>query len=285
MPRRRLWQSRCHDVGLAATQRPYCSSSLRQYRAVTSSAASLRGDTGVSAARRGPARCPPPPPLYSHPATSSSLRMRRRRSLPSAHVPSPCTAARLPTRMRLLPYIARTAHARRLAARTRKRKRAVAKGKMAAAGPAAGPADELVSSVTLYRRRPRLLHGTVLPFVAGLYPAWLWLWGPRVWAAWGQEEEEGAAEHREGPAAPEAALLTLAAIGVVHLLTALSGLWSVHAHCALTCVRVSPRRGAGRGAGPGGAASGPQGGCGGCGGSLCTETSPFRLVRPKSGVI
>lgn len=130
---------------------------------------------------------------------------------------------------------------------------------MAAAGPAAGPADELVSSVTLYRRRPRLLHGTVLPFVAGLYPAWLWLWGPRVWAAWG-EEEAAAAEHREGPAPPEAALLALAAIGVVHLLTALSGLWSVHAHCALTCVRVSPRRGAGRGTGPGGAASGPQGG-------------------------
>uniref|UniRef100_A0A663N5D4 Endoplasmic reticulum transmembrane helix translocase n=1 Tax=Athene cunicularia TaxID=194338 RepID=A0A663N5D4_ATHCN len=40
-----------------------------------------------------------------------------------------------------------------------------------------------------------------------------------------------------GPAPPEAALLALVAIGVVHLLTALSGLWSVHAHCALTCVR------------------------------------------------
>lgn len=111
--------------------------------------------------------------------------------------------------------------------------------KMAAAAP--GPVDELVSSVTLYRRRPRLLHGTVLPFVAGLYPAWLWLWGPRVWAAWGEaaEEEEGPAAGPR-PALPEAALLALAAIGVVHLLTALSGLWSVHAHCALTCVRVSP---------------------------------------------
>ncbi|KAM6100945.1 LOW QUALITY PROTEIN: endoplasmic reticulum transmembrane helix translocase [Pterocles gutturalis] len=110
---------------------------------------------------------------------------------------------------------------------------------MAAAGRAAGPVDELVSSVTLYRRRPRFLHGTVLPFVAGLYPAWLWLWGARVWAAWGEaatgEEEEEAPG--AGPALPEAALLSLAAIGVIQLLTALSGLWSVHAHCALTCVR------------------------------------------------
>ncbi|NXF39751.1 AT131 ATPase, partial [Nyctibius bracteatus] len=111
--------------------------------------------------------------------------------------------------------------------------------KMAAAGAAPAPVDELVSSVTLYRRRPRLLHGTVLPFVAGLYPAWLWLWGPRVWAAWSEaaaEKEEGP-RPGPGPAPPEAALLALAAIGVVHLLTALSGLWSVHAHCALTCVR------------------------------------------------
>ncbi|KAM6330498.1 endoplasmic reticulum transmembrane helix translocase isoform 2-T2 [Alca torda] len=113
---------------------------------------------------------------------------------------------------------------------------------MAADGPAPGPVDELVSSVTLYRRRPRLLHGTVLPFVAGLYPAWLWLWGPRVWAAWGEAEAAAVSEEEgprpgPGPAPPEAALLTLAAIGVVHLLTALSGLWSVHAHCALTCVR------------------------------------------------
>ncbi|XP_037263364.1 endoplasmic reticulum transmembrane helix translocase [Falco biarmicus] len=113
---------------------------------------------------------------------------------------------------------------------------------MAAAGPPPGPLDELVLSVTLYRRRPRLLHGTVLPFVAGLYPAWLWLWGPRVWAAWREavavaEEEEAGPRAGPGPAPPEAAFLALAAIGVVHLLTALSGLWSVHAHCALTCVR------------------------------------------------
>ncbi|NXN95682.1 AT131 ATPase, partial [Rhinopomastus cyanomelas] len=112
--------------------------------------------------------------------------------------------------------------------------------KMAAAGTggvpaaAAAPGDELVSSVTLYRRRPRLLHGTVLPFVAGLYPAWLWLWGPRVWASWGAAAEE---EEKGGQAGPEAALLALGAIGVAHLLTVLSGLWSVHAHCALTCVR------------------------------------------------
>lgn len=109
---------------------------------------------------------------------------------------------------------------------------------MAAANPAPGSMDELVSAVTLYRRRPRLLHGTVLPFVAGLYPAWLWLWGPRVWAAWAGVGEPGAGEPEAERAPPEAALLALAAIGVAHLLTALSGLWSVHAHCALTCVRV-----------------------------------------------
>ncbi|XP_032939581.1 endoplasmic reticulum transmembrane helix translocase-like [Catharus ustulatus] len=93
------------------------------------------------------------------------------------------------------------------------------------AAAAAAPEDELVSSVTLYRRRPRLLRGTVLPFAAGLYPAWLWLWGPRLW---------GPAE-AAGP--PEAALLALGAIAALQLLTALAGLWSVHAECALSCVR------------------------------------------------
>uniref|UniRef100_A0A7N8XH73 ATPase 13A1 n=1 Tax=Mastacembelus armatus TaxID=205130 RepID=A0A7N8XH73_9TELE len=77
----------------------------------------------------------------------------------------------------------------------------------------------LVSSVTLYRRRPRLLHGTVLPFLVVLYPAWLYAWLGVY----------GASEY------PEAGLLALAAIGIVHVLTALSGYWSVHAHCWLTC--------------------------------------------------
>lgn len=145
-----------------------------------------------------------PPPLQPH-ALSRCLLRKRGFSLPEAEV----------RRLQAVP------------------------GKMAAAGPAPGPADELVSSVTLYRRRPRLLHGTVLPFVAGLYPAWLWLWGPRVWAAWGEAAAAEEEAQGPGPAPPEAALLALAAIGVLHLLTALSGLWSVHAHCALTCVRVS----------------------------------------------
>uniref|UniRef100_A0A8C6KNI5 Endoplasmic reticulum transmembrane helix translocase n=1 Tax=Nothobranchius furzeri TaxID=105023 RepID=A0A8C6KNI5_NOTFU len=79
--------------------------------------------------------------------------------------------------------------------------------------------DELVSSVTLYRRRPRLLHGTVLPFLALLYPGWLYVWLGVY----------GASEY------PEAGLLALAAIGIAHVLTALSGYWSVHAHCWLTC--------------------------------------------------
>ncbi|XP_068193004.1 endoplasmic reticulum transmembrane helix translocase isoform X1 [Antennarius striatus] len=82
-----------------------------------------------------------------------------------------------------------------------------------------GTGDELVSSVTLYRRRPRLLHGTVLPFLAILYPGWLYMWLGVY----------GASEY------PEAGLLALAAIGIAHVLTALSGYWSVHAHCWLTC--------------------------------------------------
>lgn len=79
--------------------------------------------------------------------------------------------------------------------------------------------DELVSSVTLYTRRPRFLHGTVLPFLAILYPGWLYVW----LGVYGANEY------------PEAGLLALAAIGIAHVLTALSGYWSVHAHCWLTC--------------------------------------------------
>uniref|UniRef100_A0A8D3C1A1 Endoplasmic reticulum transmembrane helix translocase n=1 Tax=Scophthalmus maximus TaxID=52904 RepID=A0A8D3C1A1_SCOMX len=82
-----------------------------------------------------------------------------------------------------------------------------------------GTGDELVSSVTLYKRRPRLLHGTVLPFLAVLYPGWLYVWLGVY----------GASEY------PEPGLLALAAIGIAHVLTALSGYWSVHAHCWLTC--------------------------------------------------
>ncbi|XP_050186931.1 endoplasmic reticulum transmembrane helix translocase-like, partial [Myiozetetes cayanensis] len=98
------------------------------------------------------------------------------------------------------------------------------------AAASAAPEDELVSSVTLYRRRPRLLRATVLPFAAGLYPAWLWLWGPRLW-----RRRRRARREQGGP--PEAALLALGAIAALQLLTALVGLWSVHAQCALTCVR------------------------------------------------
>lgn len=82
--------------------------------------------------------------------------------------------------------------------------------------------DELVSSVSLYRRRPRLFHGTVLPFMTVLYPSWLYVWLGIY----------GAADY------PEAGLLALAAIGIAHILTVLSGYWSVHAHCLLTCVKV-----------------------------------------------
>nr|XP_046186653.1 endoplasmic reticulum transmembrane helix translocase-like isoform X3 [Oncorhynchus gorbuscha] len=79
--------------------------------------------------------------------------------------------------------------------------------------------DENVSSVSLYRRRPRIFHCTVLPFLAVLYPGWLYVW----LGVYGTSEY------------PEAGLLALAAIGIAQVLTALSGYWSVHAHCWLTC--------------------------------------------------
>ncbi|XP_043940713.1 endoplasmic reticulum transmembrane helix translocase [Protopterus annectens] len=81
--------------------------------------------------------------------------------------------------------------------------------------------DELVRSVTLYRRRHWLFHGTVLPFLAGFYPAWLYLW----------LDTYGVSEY------PEAGFIALAVIGIVHVLTVLSGHWSVHAHCLLTCTK------------------------------------------------
>ncbi|XP_013910353.1 PREDICTED: manganese-transporting ATPase 13A1 [Thamnophis sirtalis] len=103
----------------------------------------------------------------------------------------------------------------------------------AEAGPGPGPGDELVQDVIPYRRRSRLLWGTVLPFCV-LYPLWLWAWGASAFA-WAR----GSAA---GTETPEAALLFLAAIGVVHLLTALAGLWSVNVHCLLYCCWVrSPR--------------------------------------------
>ncbi|XP_060037876.1 endoplasmic reticulum transmembrane helix translocase isoform X3 [Erinaceus europaeus] len=94
---------------------------------------------------------------------------------------------------------------------------------------AAGPAliahgDELVAAVWPYRRLALPRRLTVLPFAGLLYPAWL---GAAAAGCWGWADG--------GAQVPEAALLALAAIGLVHALTVLSGHWSVHAHCALTC--------------------------------------------------
>uniref|UniRef100_A0A673FTV7 Endoplasmic reticulum transmembrane helix translocase n=1 Tax=Sinocyclocheilus rhinocerous TaxID=307959 RepID=A0A673FTV7_9TELE len=82
--------------------------------------------------------------------------------------------------------------------------------------------DDLVRSVSLHSRRPRVLHGTVLPFLL-LYPGCLYAWLGVY----------GAAE------CAEAGLLVLAALGIAHVLTVLSGYWSVHAHCWLTCSKES----------------------------------------------
>ncbi|XP_076978302.1 endoplasmic reticulum transmembrane helix translocase [Tamandua tetradactyla] len=92
---------------------------------------------------------------------------------------------------------------------------------------AAGPAliasgDELVAAVWPCRRLALLRRLTVLPFAGLLYPAWLCAAAAGCWGgSWTQ--------------VPEAALLVLAAICLTHALTVLSGHWSVHARCALTC--------------------------------------------------
>ncbi|XP_016131457.1 manganese-transporting ATPase 13A1-like [Sinocyclocheilus grahami] len=97
-------------------------------------------------------------------------------------------------------------------------------GNMPAAGrtQTRAPSDDLVRSVSLHSRRPRVLHGTVLPFLL-LYPGCLYAWLGVY----------GAAE------SAEAGLLALAALGIAHVLTVLSGYWSVHAHCWLTCSKES----------------------------------------------
>uniref|UniRef100_A0A671R4G3 Endoplasmic reticulum transmembrane helix translocase n=1 Tax=Sinocyclocheilus anshuiensis TaxID=1608454 RepID=A0A671R4G3_9TELE len=84
------------------------------------------------------------------------------------------------------------------------------------------PSDDLVRSVSLHSRRPRVLHGTVLPFLL-LYPGCLYAW----LGVYGAAEDA------------EAGLLALAALGIAHVLTVLSGYWSVHAHCWLTCSKES----------------------------------------------
>uniref|UniRef100_A0A8C3W5K4 Endoplasmic reticulum transmembrane helix translocase n=1 Tax=Catagonus wagneri TaxID=51154 RepID=A0A8C3W5K4_9CETA len=94
---------------------------------------------------------------------------------------------------------------------------------------AAGPAliasgDELVAAVWPYRRLALLRRLTVLPFAGLLYPAWLGAAAAGCWG-WGSNWAQ----------IPEAALLVLATICLAHALTVLSGHWSVHAHCALTC--------------------------------------------------
>ncbi|XP_032172864.1 manganese-transporting ATPase 13A1 [Mustela erminea] len=94
---------------------------------------------------------------------------------------------------------------------------------------AAGPAliasgDELVAAVWPYRRLALLRRLTVLPFAGLLYPAWLGAAAAGCWG-WGSSWVQ----------IPEAALLVLATICLAHALTVLSGHWSVHAHCALTC--------------------------------------------------
>uniref|UniRef100_A0A8C2IMH8 Endoplasmic reticulum transmembrane helix translocase n=1 Tax=Cyprinus carpio TaxID=7962 RepID=A0A8C2IMH8_CYPCA len=77
------------------------------------------------------------------------------------------------------------------------------------------PSDDLVRSVSLHSRRPRVLHGTVFPFLL-LYPGCLYAWLGVY----------GAAEYAE------AGLLALAALGIAHVLTIDRFYWA----CKLTVI-------------------------------------------------
>lgn len=89
------------------------------------------------------------------------------------------------------------------------------------APPAAG-VDELVQHISLHTRKSLLLDGCVSPFLT-LYTVWFYLWTCVY----------GASEYYE------AGLITLACLGVVHILTCLFCHWSVHVRCFLSCNKES----------------------------------------------
>jgi len=82
--------------------------------------------------------------------------------------------------------------------------------------------EELVESITLYSKKPVLLHGYVFPFI-GLYA----IWGG-IWASYLPEDS-----------AFEAGMLGLAVIMILQTLVYLCCHWSVHVCAYLTCNLVS----------------------------------------------
>ncbi|KAL1491663.1 hypothetical protein ABEB36_012225 [Hypothenemus hampei] len=78
--------------------------------------------------------------------------------------------------------------------------------------------DDLIQSVSLYKRIPTVLHLTLLPFLV-LYPVWIYLW-IGLWGFW---------EHYEG------GFVGIAVIGCIQILSCLACYWSVHINCFFNC--------------------------------------------------
>lgn len=82
--------------------------------------------------------------------------------------------------------------------------------------------DDLVKSVSLYKVRPLIFHGTILPFVIP-YFIWFYLW----LFVYGWENFK------------DAGFVGTCVIAVFQILTCLACYWSVHVQCFLTCKKVS----------------------------------------------
>jgi cation-transporting ATPase 13A1 len=82
---------------------------------------------------------------------------------------------------------------------------------------------EEIDYVVLYKERPLWSHGYILPFVMfylSFAIGWLYTFNDDIY------------QH------VELFFILLAAIGVLHVMTCLSCVWSVHVRCLLTCRRV-----------------------------------------------
>lgn len=78
--------------------------------------------------------------------------------------------------------------------------------------------NEEIQSITLYNIRPTAFHGYILPFMI-IYGLWLYIF----------------TVHYE---MNEYAFISLAGIGLLHVLISLFCLWFVHVYCFLACKKV-----------------------------------------------
>ena len=80
------------------------------------------------------------------------------------------------------------------------------------------PLNDEIQSITLYNIRHTALHGYVMPFVI-IYTCWLYTF----------------TFHYE---MNEYAFISLAGLGLCHILVSLFSLWFVHVYCLLACNEV-----------------------------------------------